>query len=131
LNPSLPDIERCLRAGEHLWYNEAYRSARRDLYLIDKVRYQALDQVCPDPTSRCSTVDISFWTNSHPADPYPGTVMVNASGRSELIPSSAVQRERLRTLWKLFRARHPNYIERCARRTAGVRKLGATFLTPE
>ena len=111
------------KRGGLLAWNDILTGVREDAYQIDDRFYEAIDLYCPAPGCECGEVVVLFETKVPQGAPSPGTVVVQASGATESRPGKN-DGARLEELWKSFRQRHPNYVDRFARRYPTMKRMG-------
>jgi hypothetical protein len=115
------------RPGDMVAWTDLLQGVRDDLYVLGDRTYEAHEAYCPVTECDCGEVFIGFDTRQPRGGPPAGSVTMQRSGALKLAPHKE-RRELLDQLWAAFRARHPRYAERFARRYDVVKKLGSRMV---
>jgi hypothetical protein len=118
------------RAGDPVSWDDAFPGVRRDIYDGEERAFEAFEVYCVDRDCDCDQVFVDFIPLGGDVAEPPGMVVV-AEGEVELDPTRPDRGAQLERLWSAFRARHPRYLERFARRRVVMHGLaGRVFAAP-
>jgi len=117
------------KPGNLVAWGQLCTSRRRDVYVIGRQAYQAIECYCPNPECDCEEVTIDFGPASLPHPAHPGEVIAHLSGAVRFKPRGRSQK-RLAELWDAYRSRHVQYTQRLAQRYSIVRGIGRRFISP-
>lgn len=115
------------RPGDRVIWEDAQRSLRGDTYVFGDRVFEAVELYCVEPECACGEVIVHFGPLISPGSPHPGHVELDGQ-EATLHPTHERLRERLSELWTAYRARHPRYRERIARRSAAMHGLAGRIV---
>jgi len=95
---------------------------RRDVYVLGKRTFEAVDCYCVSPRCACSFVVIEFYQVSPEDMVSVGRIEFDGYGRTVQVKSKS-RSSSVTKLWNTYCKRHPDYRERFARRRAVMRTL--------
>jgi SEC-C motif len=110
------------RPGDLVVWDEAQPFLRGDTFVLGERIFEAIELYCVEPESQCGKVIIDFSSAVPRGAPHPGHVEFDGQ-EAMLHPEHERQRERLTELWTAYCRRHPQYLERFARRSSTMHGL--------